>query len=473
MYGIFRRTGQAAAAEYLASGDVNRSLIGLSDKIGSALRAHYSDVIETFGNRVFENRKMERFGQLLFQLYAREGAEKVAGISFQTREQILRAIKRGERDSIGVRRTAKLITQGTSGAIGRSRATTIARTETHAAASYATHEATKELGLPLQRKRWVSVSDDRTRSGHAAANGQEVGIDEKFMVPHKGVNVPMEYPHDGSGGAGNNINCRCLAIYFTDEDSIFDDVISKPVPVPASLPTVLNVEDVIVLGPRSKVTKEMFTKKLNEDLSPIMLAVALKLKKPKKIEHHTENGVYYLHTQSMVTDLKKDELTFAHEYGHHVDAMAGVGTLEEYWSISNLKNAIKEDADSLGLSKGKRGKEKVMQKFKEELFDEKMVTHKFKSGNEITYKDNVIKFKGAGEISDIIDAFVGGRFRKEFDVYGHIPSYWKRFGAAQKEIFANMYSLHGQPKGVKWMKKNIPVTYRIFLKHMKEIAGDV
>ena len=32
----------------------------------------------------------------------------------------------------------------------------------------------------------------------------------------------MDYPHDGSGGAANNINCRCLALYYTDEDALFD-----------------------------------------------------------------------------------------------------------------------------------------------------------------------------------------------------------------------------------------------------------
>lgn len=470
MYNIFRRVGEASVAEYLESGSVSKSFIDLDNKIGTALRAHYTEVIDTFGNRVFQNRKMERFGQLIFQLYAREGAAKVTGISSQTRNQILKAIKIGEKDGIGVRKTAKLISERTKGAIARSRATTIARTETHAAASYATHEATKELNLPLQKKRWVSVSDSRTRSGHSAANGQEVGIDEKFIVPFRGEGVKMNYPHDGSGGAGNNINCRCVAIYFTDEDSIYDDVAPKPVPV--SLPSLntYDIEDVIVLGPRSKLTKKMFTDKLNLDLSPLMMAVAVKLKKPNKIE--SGSGVYYRQDESIKTDLNADELTLAHELGHHIDVRTGLKTDEKYWSIGALANAINEDARTLGLAKGQRGKDKILKKFKEELFDQKTVTRKFSSGREITYKDSVIKFKGSGEISDIVDAFMGGRFRKDYDAYGHSISYWKRKGAVQKEIFANMYSLHGQPKGVKWMKKNIPITYRVFIKHMKEIAGD-
>ena len=125
---------------------------------------------------------------------------------------------------MGVAATSKLIVQRTSGAIGRSRAATIARTETHAAASYATEESTRSLNLPNQKKRWVSVGDGRTRPSHAAANGQEVLLDEVFIIRDKGVAIAMKYPHDGNGGPSNNINCRCLAVYFTEDDELFDDL---------------------------------------------------------------------------------------------------------------------------------------------------------------------------------------------------------------------------------------------------------
>jgi hypothetical protein len=234
MESLFRTAGNRAAAAYEAGTSVNDANATLQSEVGAVFRASYAAVIEKFSQRVVENRKRAtQFEALVFQYYAKEGASKVVGVTQTTKNKIKRAIEVADKEALGVAPTAKLIKEYTGGAMGRARATTIARTETHAAASYATDAATRELNLPSQKKRWVSVSDARTRSGHAAANGQEVGIDEPFLVPFNGQTVEMKYPHDGSGGAGNNINCRCLAVYFTDEDAIFDDVpVAQPPPPP-------------------------------------------------------------------------------------------------------------------------------------------------------------------------------------------------------------------------------------------------
>ena len=234
MESLFRTAGNRAAAAYEAGTSVENANVTLQAEVGAVFRASYAAVIEKFAQRVVENRKRAtQFEALVFQYYAKEGANKVVGVTQTTKNKIRRAIEVADKEALGVGPTAKLIKEYTGGAMGRARATTIARTETHAAASFATDAATRELNLPSQKKRWVSVSDARTRSGHAAANGQEVGIDEPFLVPFNGQTVEMKYPHDGSGGAGNNINCRCLAVYFTDEDAIFDDVpVSQPPPPP-------------------------------------------------------------------------------------------------------------------------------------------------------------------------------------------------------------------------------------------------
>ena len=221
---LFLKTARQAAKAYEVGGNIEAATSDLEAELGAVFRATYTSVIDKFASRVTENRKAEsQFQSLIFQYYAREGASKVRGVASTTRRGILRAIQLGETEGLGVDKTAKLIVDRTGGTIGRSRAATIARTETHAAASFATDEATRELGLPAQKKRWVSVGDARTRPSHAAANGQEVGIDEPFIIRDKGVEIEMKYPHDGSGGASNNINCRCLAVYFTDEDDLFDD----------------------------------------------------------------------------------------------------------------------------------------------------------------------------------------------------------------------------------------------------------
>ena len=53
----------------------------------------------------------------------------------------------------------KNIRDALDGAFTRYRANTIARTETHSAASYANHQVNASLNIPNQMKRWVAVSD--------------------------------------------------------------------------------------------------------------------------------------------------------------------------------------------------------------------------------------------------------------------------------------------------------------------------
>ena len=251
LMGVFKKVGQRAAAEYEQSGGFTNAMRPMKGELEQVFRAHYTAVIEKFSDRVYENRKQERFSQFVFQFYEQFAGEKIRGITATTGRQILQAIKDGENDGEGVDKIAKRIREKTSGSIGKARAATIARTETHAAASYATHTATKELNLPAQKKRWVSVSDGRTRDHHAAANGQEVGIDEKFVIRFRGAEILMEYPHDGSGGAANNINCRCLALYFTDEDALFDGLEGVEEVIPDD-PTPEQDDD--LLGPFTQIS---------------------------------------------------------------------------------------------------------------------------------------------------------------------------------------------------------------------------
>lgn len=56
---------------------------------------------------------------------------------------------------------------------------------------------------------WNAVMDARTRPEHAAADGQQVGLNEPFSVGGE----DLMYPCDPTGSAGNVINCRCSVSY--------------------------------------------------------------------------------------------------------------------------------------------------------------------------------------------------------------------------------------------------------------------
>ena len=66
-------------------------------------------------------------------------------------------------------------------------------------------------GDPNIKKEWAAILDDRTRSGHAMADGQMQSMNDAYVVNGE----KMMFPGDTSMGAspGNIINCRCSSLY--------------------------------------------------------------------------------------------------------------------------------------------------------------------------------------------------------------------------------------------------------------------
>ena len=109
-------------------------------------------------------------------------------------------------------------------AVADYRSRTIARTETHNAATFAMQETARESKLPL-KKQWVSVHDDRVRGinpndqfDHVSADGQIRGLDEPFDVSGE----RLDRPGDPAGSLGNILNCRCTIIYLNDVPEYID-----------------------------------------------------------------------------------------------------------------------------------------------------------------------------------------------------------------------------------------------------------
>jgi len=135
------------------------------------------------------------------------GLDKAKQLARTTTDRLRQIINTGIDEGLGERDVAKLIRERTP-SIAASRAQTIARTETHAAANFAVMESAKSTGVEM-RKEWVSATDERTREAHADANGQIVALDEPFNVGGD----DLMYPGDPSGSGENVINCRCAMVY--------------------------------------------------------------------------------------------------------------------------------------------------------------------------------------------------------------------------------------------------------------------
>jgi SPP1 gp7 family putative phage head morphogenesis protein len=236
VFSLFSDVGQAAREEYERTGKVVTAPDVLPRRLKKILDSHYRAVIDEFGLRVLRSRKGDSQFETLIQQYIRQnGASAVQNVSSTVRGKIRQIIATAEAEGPGVAPIGRQISDAMSGGFSRNRAATIARTETHNAASYASLETAKQLSIPNVKKQWVSVNDPRTRSHHSRMNGTQVEMDEDFTVPYNGVEYKMERPGDPRGGAANVINCRCVLIYVTPEDEVVDDE-PKP-PEPTDKPT--------------------------------------------------------------------------------------------------------------------------------------------------------------------------------------------------------------------------------------------
>lgn len=100
--------------------------------------------------------------------------------------------------------------------IGKSRAKTIASTETAAAYGFARHESMVACGIT--RKSWLTSHLPNVRVAHAMAEddsrNQKCPVDQPFEVGGE----KLMYPGDPDGSAENVINCHCVEIAEADSD---------------------------------------------------------------------------------------------------------------------------------------------------------------------------------------------------------------------------------------------------------------
>lgn len=196
------------------------------DRIENTYRQMALASVTTFGSRVYQQAKSsgldletkESFAQIMTRLALRYIAQEVirrriTEVADTTRDQIIRAVRKGYDDGLGQRGTANYILDLVP-QIADYRANMIARTETHGAANYGSHEAAKQTGLPM-KKQWLATADDRTRDTHREVDGETAGMDDTFRVG----NSDLQFPGDPAGEADEVINCRCALGYIIDEEA--------------------------------------------------------------------------------------------------------------------------------------------------------------------------------------------------------------------------------------------------------------
>ena len=408
----------------------------------------------------FDFRRSDDFEESVAR-YFRFRENMMVGITDTTARQILNKIRdlRDEENTLDqiARALPKEFAQ-----INRRRANVIARTETHSAAGSAHHDyhtkASDSYGVQMI-KQWVATSDGRTRDNHRLMNGVKVPMDEDFSMPD---GARMKFCGDTKGGAANVINCRCVTLYHEPEDLV-DDSADLQQQEDFDFEDVINTQ-----GPRIGIKNKEYAEYFLANTSSDGKALAKNLPKPREFiqKRRTSRGVRYTagfyQTPTKILSSDTKELTFIHEYGHHIDYEAkiaftvGASRLDgRAWSEStnSFKYAWDKDREENGF-KLKRGE---------------------------TYKDLAKKWKArlaelpkdeANYIEDILDSFASGELQSSYGFFGHGISYYRSAGSRYKETFANLYAL--QDKGKSWesMKGWFPELTKLYEQQVKEWLGD-
>ena len=214
---------KAAASDYETTGHVAAHRLTTHRKqVASALDTHYRRVVPHFAAHTLRQVKSRRietkaaqslYDALVAEWIGREALRKATLIAGTDRDDVLRAIEQGLTEGQGTAEIATNIRKVSQ--LTPFRAATVARTETHAAATFASAEAAREAERTLDvrlLKEWGPTRDDRTRPEHLAMSGYgPIPTGEKFSVGGD----QMDRPGDPSASPANLVNCRCT-LFLTE-----------------------------------------------------------------------------------------------------------------------------------------------------------------------------------------------------------------------------------------------------------------
>lgn len=189
--------------------------------MNAIFQKHYGRTISAFQKEVTDQaksyipslEKKRTVDFMLMQWVTKYGASRAKQTAGTTRDDIRRALQAALDAEEGISEQQLIKTVLRARQFSRFRADTVARTETHNAAMYASKETAKEIvaetGQDL-KKEWIPAMDDRTREDHSAMGSHPaIGMEAMFEVGGE----RLDRPGDPAGSPENVINCRCVMGY--------------------------------------------------------------------------------------------------------------------------------------------------------------------------------------------------------------------------------------------------------------------
>lgn len=138
----------------------------------------------------------------------KNAAKQAKKITETTRKALNEIITKAQVEGIPHKQVVKEILDKVED-MSKTRADTIARTETSKSINTTSFETAKESGM--LEKCWIHIGGKKTfRPHHKALNGKWIKIDDVFIVKD---GIVARYPHDEKLPVGEIVRCSCLIIF--------------------------------------------------------------------------------------------------------------------------------------------------------------------------------------------------------------------------------------------------------------------
>jgi hypothetical protein len=192
------------------------------DSFISLFKGFYTEIIETFGKKVFDDINRKRKSLLPSNIKSYDArteeilsyidnttAEKVSLITETTRNAIKAIVSESLAEGASILVMMEKIDNLYLEHIIPNRSRTIARTEVVGASNYGSLSGAKQVSAKL-KKIWIPTLDDDVRDSHRnMLSHPAINLDESFSV----AGFRARYPSDQSLPPSQSINCRCTIGY--------------------------------------------------------------------------------------------------------------------------------------------------------------------------------------------------------------------------------------------------------------------
>ena len=472
-------------ADLFKTSDLSNIYTNIYVNIGLRVANWYTKNFERY-NRKFDPTQYQDIFAFKFAALANQVAgQRVSSVSTTAKTALVKELQRAFADpefqALNERDAQRQLRQRFKG-LSQFQAQRIVRTESVAAANYATAEAASQMfNQQDMLKEWITAEDGRVRrlprdkASHRAMNGVTVEATEKFKVPTKGGIELMMFPGDPNASPANVINCRCTVAYIPKEDAqaqmeiqgfgVQDlgqlEEVGENFGVIVNPVTAVEVAEAVVEKTRDQVIRERIEANKPEAWDDLTKYASSKVGVPVELNdeflefvnlegytfNFTGKGAHHWLAKKELkfgeTGWKYRERTIYHEFGHHIHDNLKVFD-RVYADKANpiWKEFDNEMRDLTGISKRGAKRKEAMDKVAETIPSIKDAKNywRIKKDLPIKYKyllDDISEEELIEQWNALADFF--GAITKNKIGWGHTDNYYKGYLYAQHaEMFAHM-----------------------------------